>query len=311
MAEVLLIKNNSYEEAIERLLDQIKKPLSQDIKKLKQDGYILLKPSLITAKNKLAVTQKNTIEPIIKFLRHCYNGRIIIGEGTTVGSTQEAFRNYSYNQLVDQYHIELLDLNHDDNLAIEAYDKNLRPFKYSLSKTVLKAPLLISFSPIKTHDSVILSLSLENIINGALIKGNIKNKSTYKNIFKRHFYDYKSLIKQSIISHNLSLATIAQKIKPNYVILDGFHAIERNGPLGGNPINLNFLLASKDPVAADILATHITGFDPEKIGYLHHLNIAEYEVKVTGNKISECRVKLRPHDTFQDQLKWYNKARDK
>ncbi|MDO8513895.1 MAG: DUF362 domain-containing protein [bacterium] len=306
MSDVILIKGTDRQANIQKTLEAIAKKITKDIKALKKNDYILIKPNLVTAKNPSAGTNLASIETLLAFLRKIYKGRIIIGEGTSIGSTSQAFHNYGYDSLKNKYNIELIDLNHDEGIAVEAFDRSLRPIRAYIAKTVVSSPYTISISPIKTHNSVILSLSIENMVTGSLIKGSLKNRVLgYKRIFRRNFQDYKNLINQNYASHNLSIASIIKEIMPNLAIIDGFTSMERNGPVGGQVIETDIALASQDPIALDTLAAYISGFDPGKIGYLHHLQFSKHEINTIGCKISQIQTKLRPPDTFQEQLKWY------
>ncbi len=307
MSDVALIDGQNRVQNITDVLSLLKPNLTKQIRQLKKDDYILIKPNLFTTKRLLATTHLQTIEALLKFLRKLYRGRIIIAEGTSIGSTQEAFRNYGYYQLVDSYHVELLDLNHDDGVAIEVVDKNFKPMKVLIARSVAKAPFRISVTPIKTHNYVIMSLSIENMVTGSLLKGGIKPVNTaYRVLFRRHFRDYKAAIIQGISAYNFSIARIAPMVMPHLAILDGFTAMERNGPVGGQPVDLHLALAGFDPISVDALATYLVGFDPGHIGYLHYLDVNKHEIHVIGKKISECRKRIRPHDSYQEQRQWFN-----
>ena len=48
-------------------------------------------------------------------------------------------------------------------------------------------------------------------------------------------------------------------------MIDGFRAMEGNGPCNGTPVDARLALASLDPLAMDTLATKLMGFDPRQI----------------------------------------------
>ncbi len=307
MIEVALTKGPNRQQNILKVLKTLENNILKDLKKLKKTDYITLKPNLITSSNLQATTNIEAVETVLDFLRIHYKGRIIVAEGTSIGSTAEAFHKSGYQNLIEKFQIELLDLNHDEGVTIEAVDKNDNPIKTQISKTIFDSPYTISLSPIKTHNSVILAASIENIVTGSLLKGNKKKPLVnYKNIFRHRFQDYKLIINQTPRSHNLSIAKIFEKITPNLAILDGFEIMERNGPVGGQIVTSGIAIASQNAVAADTIAAYLTGFDPGKIGYLHYLNFSKIEIITRGSKLAECRVKIRPHDSLQEQLKWYN-----
>lgn len=262
----------------------------------------------MTANKPEAVTNVDSVETVLKIIRKMFSGRIIIAEGSSIGSTIESFNKHGYQSLVEKYKVELLDLNHDEGTTIEAVDKNSKPLKVQISKTIASAPYIISISPIKTHNSVILSMSIENMVTGSLLKGSGKKKLlNYQQIFRKKFQDYKTQISQNPNSHNLSIAKIYTEVTPNLAILDGFEMMERNGPVGGQMVEAGIAIAGLNAIAVDTIAAYITGFDPGKIGYLHHLNFAKLEIKTMGNKLADCKIKLRPPDSLQEQLKWYKR----
>ena len=46
-------------------------------------------------------------------------------------------------------------------------------------------------------------------------------------------------------------------------VTDGFVGMEGNGPVNGEPVDSLVVFASTDPVAADITAMRVMGFDPK------------------------------------------------
>lgn len=68
------------------------------------------------------------------------------------------------------------------------------------------------------------------------------------------------------------LALIARVLSPKLVVVDGTHALNRHGPMYGESVATNLVLAADNTVAADALAASVMGFQPEKIA---HLALAE------------------------------------
>ena len=93
--------------------------------------------------------------------------------------------------------------------------------------------------------------------------------------------------------------------------IDGFEAMEGEGPTSGEPIAWRIALASTDALAADTLATHLMGFDPAEVGYLHYchqlgLGVGDLaQIDVVGNVVPEgVRRTFRPHPGYQHQREW-------
>ena len=93
---------------------------------------------------------------------------------------------------------------------------------------------------------------------------------------------------------------LAQEIWPDLGVIDGFVAMEGNGPVGGTPVDAKVALASLDPLAMDTLATKMMGFDPAKIMYLTSMAEAGMgqgdlsKVQVLGTPADQCQYKFKP-----------------
>jgi len=67
------------------------------------------------------------------------------------------------------------------------------------------------------------------------------------------------------------LVDIADFIKPELTVIDGYRYLQRNGPTGGNLADvqeLGALIASPDIALADVYAARLVGKDPDSIPYI-------------------------------------------
>ena len=61
------------------------------------------------------------------------------------------------------------------------------------------------------------------------------------------------------------------KLRPiTLALMDGIVGMQGRGPINGYPINLNVLLASRDPVALDATGMRLIGLDPYKSKHIVH-----------------------------------------
>ena len=94
---------------------------------------------------------------------------------------------------------------------------------------------------------------------------------------------------------------LAQEIYPDLGVIDGFVAIEGNGPTSGTPVDTRVALASTDPLAMDILATKIMGFDPTQIMYMMAMAEAGMgqadmnKIEVLGTPPEQCQYHFKPN----------------
>jgi uncharacterized protein (DUF362 family) len=271
--------------------------LSEEIKAtLENKDIILIKPNFVSTKVELAATNKDAVNGFLEFLKEndlLKNRKIIIAEGAALGETEDGFKNFGYYDLKKDYEIEFLDLNKTDSYKIEIFDRNLNLIKINCAKIMIKDLnkniFYVSICPPKTHDTVIATLSIKNIIVGSL--QNDKEK-----------------IHQSIKAINLTLAKIYRDyIRPDLSIIDGFVGMEGDGPVDGEPVEMKIALAGLNPIYVDSLMAYLMGIDPLSVGYLYYLGIKKdfwEDLEIVGEDLEKYKRKFKLHKTANYQFNW-------
>ena len=67
-----------------------------------------------------------------------------------------------------------------------------------------------------------------------------------------------------------NLYALAPKLRPDLAVIDGYQAMEGNGPVAGTPVEHRVAVASLDWLAADRVAVALMGIDLAKMGYLNY-----------------------------------------
>ena len=67
-----------------------------------------------------------------------------------------------------------------------------------------------------------------------------------------------------------NLYALAPKLRPDLAVIDGYQAMEGNGPTEGTPVEHRVAVASLDWLAADRVAVALMGIDLAKMGYLNY-----------------------------------------
>jgi len=293
---------------------------------------ILVKPNLISIARPLAITHIDAVRALLDFLQERTSCQIIIGEGTGMDSldTMTAFRRLGYFNLRERYNVRFVDLNISEGAPVEILDSQLSPLTVRLAKSVVDADYRISLCPPKTHDCVIITAALKNMMVGSLRRK--ENAVTAKlaslaNLIRlrtspspwaglaarwiRMSGNDKLKIHQGYPAINLNLYKLARVIPPHLSLIDGFEAMEGNGPTQGEKVDLRVALASTDFVACDSVAARLMGFDIGDIGYLsycHRAGLGEGDIsriEVIGESIEACARTFKPHPSFQRQLEWH------
>lgn len=139
---------------------------------------ILVKPNFVSTDCQLAATHVDAVRAVLGFIRDHYDGSIVVAEGAALSSTWEGYRKFGYELLADEYGAGLIDLNDgDDTVPVRVYNRRLRPMTVHLARAVVEADYRISVGPPKTHDLVIVTLSIKNMVMGALVNPQAARRS--------------------------------------------------------------------------------------------------------------------------------------
>lgn len=298
MIKVSFIKSPDRQYNIKRCLSL----LSGEIKSsLRKANHVVIKPSCVIDDNQLASTHADALIAVLDFIRPYIKGQVILAEGTGIGKTIDAFHNYGYLRLQDQYDLEIVDLNTDESEPVTLIDKRGIPITGKIAKTLLKADYVISVSPPKTHNSVVYTGAVKNVSVGGLTK-------TYGKIANLPFFNlnnYKTKIHQGSKAINENIARIFKKIPPMLAVLDGFESMEGNGPINGDLVSSHFAIASCNPLAADWLACKLMGIELSDVGYLTLLGLLDKsDFFVTGDEWESNIDKFKMHSDFEKIRHW-------
>jgi len=195
--------------------------------------------------------------------------------------------------LEKEYGVKLVDLNKQPWVYRYVFGKGHEPLPIRIISTFLDPDTyIISAAKMKTHDRAVTTLSLKNVLLGAPLNDYKKNDKPLTHM--EYNFSPKSII-------HFNMFHLAQEIYPDLGVIDGFVAMEGNGPVGGDPVDARLALASLDPLALDMLTTKLMGFDPGKIMYLSSLAQAGLgqgdlaQVNVLGTPAEQCQYHFKPH----------------
>jgi uncharacterized protein (DUF362 family) len=210
----------------------------------------LIKPNFVSTTRQLAATHVDAVRAVLDFLRERGVGHVDIAEHAAGESTMEGYRNYGYLSLCDEYDVELIDLAQEDWVDGFVYDDSLARLPVKLARRIVESDFRVSVNPIKTHNCVVVTLSIKNMAIGAL-----KDRSPF-----HHGWS----------AMHRSLEALGQLTAPHLAVLDGFEGMEGDGPCSGDPVDLRVAIASTDPVAADATGARVMEHDLEQIDYIAH-----------------------------------------
>ena len=254
---------------------------------------IFIKVNFVNTERQLAATHVDGVVVLLQFLRKRYNGKITIGE-STLGPAVEGYKRYDYLDLAKEFNVELVDLNDGEWETIELYDSALHPMKVHFARQLLSTDYLIAIGPPKTHDSVVVTLSIKNVVMGGV---------SFRHGDKRKIHQEPAVM-------NLNLYLMASKCRPQLSIIDGFTGMDGDGPEFGDPVDWRIAVSSSDAVAADCLTAEMMGFNVSDIGYLWYLQKKGFgagdtgKTDILGENPRQYVRKFKPHSTYEQQRQW-------
>jgi uncharacterized protein (DUF362 family) len=293
---------------------QALKPFSAELKRSIDRRRVVIKPNNVSIDTPLCATHAGTIEGILEFLKSIDKlEHAVIAESAASGPTLEGFDNYQYTRLAHRYGVRLLDLDQDETELIHVFDeKDFRPHAMRTCRTLLdRNSFVISATRMKTHDRVVATLSLKNIVVGAPIKdlgfrwG--RGKAGAKN-------DKPIVHGSGFRGLNWNLYALAPQLHPHLAVLDGVEGMQGNGPVGGTPVDHRVCVASPDWLAADRVAVELMGIDFAKVGYLNFCAQARMgeadlaKLEILGPDLKDHVKTYRLHDNIDQQLIWMRPA---
>ncbi len=289
-AKVCLVKGNDRRDIVYQALKKIEDDVITSI----GDKKILIKPNFVSTNRHLAATHVDAVRGILDFLKPHHTKQIIVGESTASrDGTFQGFENYGYMPLEKEYNVKLVDLNKQPCQYRYLFGKGHQPTPVRIISSFLDPDLyIISAAKMKTHDRVVTTLSLKNVLLGAPMNDYTTNDKWL--LHSEYMFSPKSIL-------NYNMFHLAQEIYPDLGVIDGFEAMEGNGPVGGTPVDARIAMASLDPLAMDTLATKLMGFDPSRIMYLASMAQAGMgqgdlsKVQVLGTPAEQCQFKFKPN----------------
>jgi len=275
------------------------------------DCRVVIKPNNVAIDKPLCATHAGCLEGVLEFLKSI--GKLqnaVIAESAANGPTLDGFENYRYTELARKYSVKLVDLDQGEIERVHVFDeKDFRPHPVRMSKLLLdRNNFIISAAKMKTHDRIVATLSLKNIVLGAPIKdlgfawgrGGRPGAKNDKPIV--HGNSFRAL--------NYNLFDLARRLHPHLAVIDGYDGMEGNGPVGGTLVEHRVCVASPDWLAADRVAVELMGIDCAKVGYLNYCAEAGLgegdlrKIEVVGEPIAQHVRRYKLADNIDKQLIW-------
>lgn len=260
---VAVLESDSYSERLEDLLLNGLRLFHLNV----SNKSVLLKPNLVED----LPAPVNTNAALVGAAARCFlrlgAAKVVIGEGPGhQRDTELVVLASGLKPHLGESQIEFVDLNRDELRKVQLKARYSGLGTLWLPKTVLSSDFVVSMPKVKTHHWAGVTLSLKNMFG--IVPG--MKYGWPKNLLHWHG------IHESILD-------ICATVPIHFVIADGIHAMEGNGPLQGTERWMNKIVLSDDPVAADATCCRLMGLAPERI--MHLAEGARFLGNLTADRI--------------------------
>jgi uncharacterized protein (DUF362 family) len=212
---------------------------------------ILLKPNFVTKPSgeSPTCTHPEVILAVARLVREA-GGSPVVGDSPGFGTAASVAKAIGLLPQAEREGIPVKTLRRAERRPIRL---NSQTFLLSASADAFEFDGIVNLPKFKAHRQVTLTVGIKNLFG--CVPG--KRKAG------RHFSSHGDLE-----WFNHMLVANAKLLNPRFTLVDGVVAMERNGPVSGDPRSLNVLLGGTDVTAVDATCCQLVQCDPGSLGTL-------------------------------------------
>lgn len=211
---------------------------------------VCLKPNFTIPHHRPGVTTSPRLLRTLVSLLRTRTDHILICEsngGMDSFTAEEAFEGHGVYELASQYGVRPINLSRMPSTGVRV-QAGVRSTYIELPTMLMngEVDVLVSVPVLKTHVVTGVTLGFKNLW------GCIPNS--------------KRLLYHAVF--NQAIVTIAAALKPRLAIIDALYAMDGSGPMYGDVVEMNALLAADSVGAADLIGCQLMHVDPLSIPHL-------------------------------------------
>jgi uncharacterized protein (DUF362 family) len=198
------------------------------------------------------MTTPQCVEALVVALKD-YTDRIVIGEADSGGYNRfdigEVMERTGMKAFEQRYGIRLVNLSH---LPAQDLTFTNRQRKVTLSLPTLlldECDMLFSAGVPKIHMNTLVSMTVKNLW-GCIPEPKVRLR----------LHPYLQAVLYEMVA----------RFPPAVGVIDGRYGLTRSGPMEGDPVELNWLMAGDDLYGLDSLCCRLMGIDPGRAAYLRY-----------------------------------------
>lgn len=267
---VSVVQYDTAYESLRQALD-----LCEGLEGFNKSDKILIKPNLVAWDFDLpfppygVVATSAVVSALVQILAEEGFTNLTIGEAPlmipkTMG--QAIYKELGYDKLQEKFGVKLVDFNEEKFVKVDCNGIEL-----SLAEKALEADKIINVPVLKTHNQAKVSLGIKNL------KGCLNRKS-------------KMFCHGAETDLNYTFPHIIEKLPVALTIIDGVFGLAKGPGPTGKAERLNLLVASRDPLAADVVGAELLGYKAKEVEHL------AYYAKRNGGSVDINDIEVRGAD---------------
>lgn len=234
---------------------------------------IMLKPNL-TTDSATCTTNPRVIQALAQLMQNA-GLSVSIGEGTAAcvgynvlngviyytkdesildSMQQHVFDTLGYSALAQSLGIPLINL-HSGTMVPVPLTNGFVFDSIQINQSLYDTDMLCSVPMMKTHDMGEVTLGMKNLIG--------TYPGTVYGAVRSQVHDLAADVEPSGVA--AAVIDIVRANKLGLVVIDASTAMEGNGPTNGDLVQMNLIIAGTNPLATDMVAANIMGFQPSEI----------------------------------------------
>ena len=248
---------------------------------------VLIKPNVVNASPSGSgnITDARVTEAVAKMVLEREPGKVIIGEGSSVGydfpgrrDTMHCLEASGTAEVARKLGLEMVDLNRDELVVVHAEDAFVME-TFGIARTAWEADVILDLPVVKTHVRTGITCGLKNmkgVLTGA------EKRRTHRMGLDRAIVD------------------LNRVVKPHFTVVDAIVGMEGTHVYPDDCVHLGRIIGSADVVAADAVCAEIMGFDVSQILHVSlaaeaGLGVADLdEIEVRGDSIADVARRFVP-----------------
>lgn len=230
---------------------------------------VLVKPNLITSHTYETgiTTDPIVVEAVINRIHQLGKKALVVETEGGITSPDEAVHVTGMMDVIDRLgaeYVNMRKLKEKVELRVES-PRKVKKFKVAKIAT---ESAIVTVPTMKTLHHTSITMGLKNMF------GMLTTRKKYP--MHRH-------------GMNNVIYDIVKTLPPHISVIDGFYGKEGKGPWQGEPVKMDTIIASVDPVAADATAARCIGIDPmtiDHVKWLHEAGIGEVnDIEIVGDGV--------------------------